>query len=230
MLLTSKFGQELAARLKDNKWHPSGATLGFPLGHLYAEVYGAKGKIEPHMLKGSDLLLYQTLVQLGLKPRIVPAVKANLDRDYSEKALLLGKSFREVLNPEYGHEQRMIYGSGSDSEDDSQHDSASDSDSDSDSERLGRRCGTNGCCYYRGEEEEPQFLRDVCGVKEDDDIVWVKQPGKKHCKYKFQTAIYGNEPSMKSWYFAAVLLVDVGNSPRALSLDQATTSKQMRLS
>lgn len=183
------FSQELAAKLQDDNWYPSGTVLGFALDHLYAEVHEAPAEIQPYMLKGSDLLLYQTAVQLGLSIQILPAIDvrarddsdddSDLD-DEDDKAVLVGDSFGEVLRPMGVKDRRQDL----------------------------------NFVAYNGSVSKEEFLKYVCGVSYDDSIVWVKRPREEHLKYRVKTAAYGNEPSMRSWYVAAVLLIFVPKIPR----------------
>lgn len=177
LISTGSFGQRLAAKLQDNNWYPHGTTLGFALEHLYTEVNGGAAELEPYMLKGSDMLLYQTMVQLALDTSIVPAMEvydpADLrawleknDHDDVEN-VLVGTSFDGVLESCYTHYANY------------------------------------------GKQFEYEYLEDVCGVQVDPNIVWVKKPLKQHWKYQLKTPAYGNKCSVKSWYVAAVLLVDV---------------------
>lgn len=164
--------------------------MGFALDHLYAEIY-EEVTIKPYMLKGSDMLLYQTIVQLGLKARIVPAMEATIGRDWDRReAVLVGDSFEKVLETPL-----------------------------------------DWYCWQNDEsQDEEEFLGEVFAVKHDEDIVWVRQPHGDHCMYKAKTAAYGNEPQVKAWYVAAVLLVEVPESPRVCHADDTTTSKRQRSS
>jgi hypothetical protein len=185
------------------------------------------------MLKGHDLILYQTAAGLGLQARVVPLIKTP-------------------------GQQKMDWGCESDGEGDSQPGSDSGDDnmqatpaagaSESDAHWVGAPWQGDdddtgaaetklllgegfdrlpklkeldaksnsyedpdvpGLVWNEDDENEEEFLAARHGATAAKGVVWVKPPTKQHWCYKDEVGGWGNEPFDATWYVAAALLVEV---------------------
>lgn len=175
------------------------------------------------MLKGHDLILYQTAAGLGLQARVVPLIKTP-------------------------GQQKMDWGCETDGGGDSQPASESDDDNmeakpdaqpqgqgdDDDTgaaetklllgegfDRLPKlkqlEAKSNsyedpevpGLVWNDDDENEEEFLAARHGAAAAEGVVWVKPPTKQHWCYKDEVGGWGNQPFDATWYVAAALLVEV---------------------
>ncbi|KAF6263181.1 hypothetical protein COO60DRAFT_1635403 [Scenedesmus sp. NREL 46B-D3] len=215
----SLFGESLAACMADGSWHSTGATLGFALEHCYAASSIARlpVELEPDMLKGSDLLLYQTLKNAGLSPKLASLLRTGQGFDAREQHGPPEDEEEETEEEEEEVQQQQEMG-----EEQQQHSSSEEEEDNEESklllgaafggpQRLGEQemdsddlAGEEDC------KEERELLAVTHGASRlPSNMVWAKPPSTKHWMYKDRVSAWGNSCYTAVWYVAAVLVVQV---------------------